>query len=309
MKCKQKIHYRHVKSFRNYWLTIKSKSVIAHETSTFLNRYKETEDEIFNEDKPLYQEFLTNLENIQYQKIDYSKYEELPPNSLNCRNKYDSFHGILYYIYMYSNNKFNISEIEFHYSGSKSRQNLEKMNKINTCKDQYDIMNIFDYENINKEFIIPCMKDAYFGISFKNVKVSPVSYSIQMGASTNNYCNLICFVFEAYNEDTKKWDVLDERENSNDLTLKGGFVMFFTKKTNQSYSMFRLKQTNTCQNGFWGFSISAFDIHGVVSYREDENEESLNVIGVKSNIENKNNDFNDPFVYDPFIDLSDYVFI
>ena len=60
-------------------------------------------------------------------------------------------------------NKFNTEEIEIHFSGANNCYLLSKLKNIN-------ILNIFDYENINTKIDIPCYINSFFGVTFKNIK-------------------------------------------------------------------------------------------------------------------------------------------
>lgn len=295
---KRKIHFG--KSFLESWRTIKSNSSNNGDHQNDID-LKNNNDAYFDS-KPSLQELLTDTNNITYQKIDYSKYEEISTDSLNCHNLYDCFHGIISYIFIYSNNKFNVYELEIHYSGARKRENLSKMKK-KSVYNQFDIMNIFDYENYENEFVIDNYWNAYFGISFKRIKINPISYSIRVG-SVMNSLNLLSFVFEGFNDEENKWEVLDERENINSFSYKGGFVMFFNRRTDKYYSSFKLKQTSPGFNS-WGFSIAAFDIHGKISYL---NENDNVIVSASENECMEKNELTLDFSYDPHVNMSEFLF-
>ena len=290
-------------SFKDSWRSIFKKY------QSYLDKaQKFIKDDYLNE-VPLFQNLLTDNENISNEKIQYSNFNQISFEEMNHKNLYECFHGILNYIYYYSGNKFNIEEIEIHYSGSKSRESLMKMDKYNKTnpRNQHDIMNIFDYENINTEFTIGIIKNAFFGVTFKRIQINPISYSIRSGVFSNNRSHLISFTFEGYNEETCKWDILDERENINDLISEGSYHMFFVRKTGKYYSSFKIKQIRPSSNDFWGFSISGFEIHGNISYRENIPIQNQNFFEQKAKIKDIdiNKDINN-ILYDPMIDMTEY---
>lgn len=88
----------------------------------FLFDIDKTNTDSFFEDIPPSQHFLTSNGMVCDNAIDFSLYSQVPINQINTNNLFDCFHGILNYIYYYSNNKLNTNEIEFHYSGAKSQK-------------------------------------------------------------------------------------------------------------------------------------------------------------------------------------------
>lgn len=255
------------------------------------------QDEEYDNEKPVSQNILTNEYSITQTPIDFSNYFQIDYDRINIYNLNDCFSGILHYIFYNSGNKLNTRELEFHFSNGKMRQNftvLEKKSPIN----QYNILNIFDFENIDSQFIIDSCKNAFFGLTLLRIKVNPISYSIRSGRNFNNSLYLISFVFEAYDEYSCKWTVLDERVNINDVNRDGGFKMFPVRKTTKTYSKFRIRQIEPSANGNWGFSIAALEIHGVVFYRENIDQQNETDI----NYDTLNND-----PYDPLEDISKYI--
>lgn len=261
-------------------------------------------DDDYFEEKPFYQEFLTDKDMTFPYLIEYSNYTQENQDKINIRNLFECFHGILFYIFYYSNNKFNVEEIEFHFSGAQTRQPLESilsntnLNQIN----QWDILNIFYYEDTTSQFRINCTINAFIGFTFKRIKVKPLAYSIRSGSFPNISTHLISFVFEGYDELENKWDLLDERVNINDLIPSGGYCMFYVHTTDKSYSSFRVRQTEPGSTGFWGFSIAALEIHGTISllesaFRQDQS--------LAMNESDQSLNFNDAF--NPNMDMSDYI--
>ncbi|KAK8883620.1 hypothetical protein M9Y10_042715 [Tritrichomonas musculus] len=217
---------------------------------------------------PIFQQYLTENNMIFDSNVDFSNYNKLLPNQISKPNLSDFFQGILFYIYYNSDNKFNLNELEFHFSGGSRRDNLSTIIEHSTNQnpaDQLDILNIFNYENINKQFRVETIKYAFFGVTFKNIKINVTSYSIRSGPLQANVSHLVSFTFEGYDEDKQKWDILDERANINDLIPTGSFQMFYVRTSNKFYSSFKIKQTEPGSNGYWGFSIAAFEIHGGIS--------------------------------------------
>lgn len=243
-------------------------------------------NEIFNpKESSIERSLITN------NKIDYSNYIQISYDKINKSNLYDCFQGILKYIYYYSENKLNINELEFYCSGSESK-----------IIQNQNMLNIFDYENIALQIKTECIKNAFFGITFRRIKINPISYSIRSGFSSNNSSHLISFTFEGFDEDNQKWDILDERVNLNDLIPNGGFNMYFVRSTHKRYSSFKIKQIEPGHNGFWGFSISAFEVHGIVYMKN-----SLNPKISCHNLDYEK-DFNNFTGYNPLMDMSEFLF-
>lgn len=303
-------------------ISISSKSCFIDKWKTIINKRKESSspsvifqrninylsDDIsknsFFEEVPALQEFLTTNEKIYMQEIEYSNYHELQPNKINVRDPFECFHGVLYYIFYYSNSKLNVKEVSFCYSGAKNRKSLLSIIKDNSNKiDLYDILNIFSYTDINSQFVINCMRNAFFGVTFNRIKINPTAYSIRSGSFRQHCGSLISFNFLGYDEDCKQWIILDERNNINDLTIIGGFNLFYVRTTDKFYSSFKIQQTEPGYDGFWGFSIAAFDIHGIISYRDNINVANNEFCELNQiSLENIND-----FTYDETIDMSDFL--
>ena len=230
-------------------------------------------DNFFNE-KTCIPDILTKDGNACCNEIDISYYNQTPIDQFRKNNLYDFFHGIISYIWLYSNKFLNTREMEFHFSGASQRKRFDDQTNPNNpnVSDISDILNIMDAENPKTCFMIEPYRDACFGITFKRIKIVPICYCVRSGYFCNsNGPFLTSFTFEGYDEETNQWDILDERVNTNELNPSGGYSMFIVRKTDKSYSSFRIRQTEPGGNGRWGFAIAAFDIHGYPSYRCDVN--------------------------------------
>lgn len=281
-------------TFKESWINILKKR---HFTDNF--NIRNSKDSFFNE-MPENQELLTENKDICSIPIDYSNYTQIPAEKININNLFDCFHGILFFIFYYSGSKFNINELEFHYSGSKFRQSLPISNLFQ-ASNLNNILGIFDYQNIHNEFQIKCIKNAFFGVTFKRILINPIAYSIRSGIYQKNCPHLVSFSFEGFDEKLQNWEVLDERENINNLIENGGFMIFFVRKNDKYYSSFKIKQTRPGSDNSWGFSVSAFEIHGIVSYREEIIEQ------LKTSINANDRDLNlYSLSYDPYIDMTDF---
>lgn len=253
----------------------------------------------FFDEVPVSQNLLTEECMTCNQKLDYSYFSQTSYYQINIKKLYDCFHGLLSFIFYYSLNKLNVEELTFHFSGGKFFKKIDQTNDY-----KYNILNIFDYENISKEFVVDPARNAFFGVTFKRIKVQPIAYAIRSGSIQTNPTHLVSFTFEGYDEETNKWDILDERANINDLIPSGGFNIFSVRSTTKSYSSFKIKQTTPGSNDYWGFSISAFDIHGNVSFCTKEiNILNDNLITEKSNSLDMN--YLDS---SSSIDMADYIF-
>lgn len=290
-------------TFQNLWFLITQDIESQKNLQPSDTKDNFSQDPYFKE-VPISQEYLTESCMICHEMIDYSNLKQLIPEHIKNTNLYDCFHGILFYIFYYSKNKLNTEELEFHFSGGQSIKDYSKINQNSTKTgyNQWNILNIFNYLSADSGFHIESTKNAFFGISFKRIKITPISYSIRSGTNQNN---LISFTFEGYDEDSRNWDILDERVNINDLIPNGSFKMFYVHTTKKSYSLFKVQQTDPGSNGYWGFSIAAFDIYGSVSIRE-----SLFYSPADSLLINRSTslDLFDFDKYNPIIDMSEYIY-
>lgn len=263
-----------------------------------LNRNDQTE---YFKEKPILQNFLVDDHQIIQNNIEYSKYYQLPAYQMDISNIYDCFHGILAYIFYYSDNKFNTEELEFYFSGGKNINCSTVKKKQKTL----NILNIFDYANIDCYFTISSVKNAFFGVTFKKIKINPIAYAIRTGIFSNSSSNLISFTFEGFDEENDKWDILDERVNSNELVKSGSFAFFYVRSTKKCYSSFKITQTEPGTNGFWGFTISGFDVHGIISLRKNRFVLQNDIFEENKSDSNKSINIDD---YNPFIDMSTFLF-
>ena len=205
-------------------------------------------------DKPIIQDVLTEKGKTLNKPLEYANYHKKEFGQISFQNIHDSFEGgILNYIHKNSEELLNTSEIDFHYACGKNRMDYSTKNDLN-----YNILNIFDYENACSDFYVFGVEDAFFGFTLKRIKVKPLYYSIRSGRISR----LISFNFEGYDEKAQKWDLLDERVNMINLQNSGSYLSFYVHTTNKNYSSFQVRQTEPGFDGFWGFSIAGIDIHG-----------------------------------------------
>ena len=244
------------KTYQELWQKI-SQGINAN--SSYNSFYNSQDDSYFRE-LPKSQELLTDNYMTFHNKIDYSNYVCVSPDQIKISNPYDCFHGILFFIYYNSENKLNTEELEFHYSYASKRDSLADLTQQNSnARDQYNILNIFEYQNIRNTFLIRQIKNAFFGITFKRIKVTPVSYSVRSGSLQNNRTNLVSFVFEGYDEQKNSWDVLDERVNINDLTVNGGFALFYVHLKYHSFFLHTPQQIISVYYNLNEYSLMIFD--------------------------------------------------
>lgn len=288
MKSKHSITLKDRKSFYNSWNQI-IKKVNGINNDYWQNYLK---DQNFFDEIPLCQDYLTLTQMIFPNQISFSNFIKIDPYRINMSKLNDCFCGILFYIYFNSNNKLNTKELEFHFNNAQYRQQLT------TQSDDLDILNIFNYSSINTEFKVDCCRNAFFGVTFRQIKVMPIAYAIRSGNSNNH---LVSFNFEAFDEDIQRWVVLDERVNLNNLIPIGGFSMFYVRSVDKSYSSFQIKQTEPSCNGFWGFSIAAFEIHGDIFMGDQKFIMNNNI----SEIKYEALDLFQPF--NPIIDMTEYI--
>lgn len=209
----KKIKIPFYKAYQDYWL-----SVIQADSDI---KFKSVTDQTFISD-PFFNEAFNQLSLLSADSItndiniDYTDFQSQMDNKIDPNNY---FNGILSFIFTRSLNKLNTKEIEFRVS-----------NKIGNKKN--NILNIFS-NNPADDFTIQPSDDPFFGFTLKTIKIQPIAYAIRSGPLTMNTTHLTSFTFEGFDEDLKKWVVLDERVNINDLTPTGGFSLFYIRSTDK----------------------------------------------------------------------------
>lgn len=281
LKMKMKMH----KSFRANWISIKENS---GKKELNINSNNFVKDDFFEEFLP--PNLLVDDDMCTKECVDYTNYT---PNEFQKIDLYNCFNGILSYIYLYSNNKLNTSELEFYFSGAQIFKHLLNSKHFN---NQFNIMNIFNNDDINSYIEIGSFKEAFFGVKFKRIKINPVCYSIKIGLY-HKFAYNITYNFECFNDETKKWDVLDERVNLKFDQIKYLTRLFPIRPIANYYSAFRIHQTEPIIDKTWGFRLIAIDIHGSVKY--NENSDNFDFL-CSDNFDNTE-DFN------PFIDITNFL--
>ena len=296
-------------NFEKLWYLIIADPYANQQIDQKIIYLKNYEKDDYFQQIPFLQDFLTFKGMVSHTKIEYSNFLQSPSDKINSSKLYDCFHGILFYIFYYSDNKFNTEELEFHFSKADQRKDLTSViqKSPSGIYDQMNILNIFNYENINDQFQIDCSLNAFFGVTFKRIKVNPIAYSIRSGPSTNNSTHLVSFIFEGYDEENQIWDILDERVNINNLIPSGSFALFYVRSTSKSFSSFRIRQIEPGHNGFWGFSIAAFDIHGNINLRDDFDIQNDSLLSQKEIASSNCSIGNDQLEYDPLLDMTEYL--
>lgn len=301
---KKKKNSRYLKvcsgSFKDIWQKINDKPLIPFVTQ------KEIIIDTYFDEKPQFQEYLTQKGKTTNFPIDISNYNQTPASQLNPSKLFDGSHGIISFISYMSSLLLNVGELEFHFSGAMFRKSYEDEMKHKRIIDNIDILNIMNAEDPRTYFQIGPYRDAFFGVTFKNIKITPIFYFIRAGQLVNRLGPfLTSFTFEAYDEETEKWVVLDQRVNINDLNPSGGFCLFAVKTTTKSYSSFRIHQTDVGGNECWGFTIAAFDIHGIPESINEKvsNDNKMIMISEKQELVNDNDEYFFNMSFNPCIDL------
>lgn len=205
----------------------------------------------FNPNSIALQHSLTFSNNFDSQETDWSSYHSLNLNNeLTIQDYY--FGGTLNHIYSNSNYKLNTSEVTFYYTGASKRKFYDS---------ESDIVNIFDPTNLDSTFPIQGEgNECFFGLTYNNIQLEPNLYSFAQD-QTKGWP--FSFEFDAYDEFCKEWVVLDERMN---VDLRN--INFFgARPLNKSFSSFRIKQTAPGNNDLYAISLAYFEIHGIVSKR------------------------------------------
>ncbi|OHS92776.1 hypothetical protein TRFO_12338 [Tritrichomonas foetus] len=185
-----------------------------------------------------------SIESIS-EKIDYLNYH--PIDLQNCVfDKETIFSGIIRYIFLLSNEKMNIEEISFLYRSKRSGTFPE---------------NVIDYKSPNAFGTDSSQCAPYFGIKFNHIKVRPFAYAIQSAKQRYNVNHLSTFLFQAKNENDKKWTTLDEQCNITKLSRACESEIFFVD-TDEFYSEFRIYQNGKSHANNYGFDLSGIEIHG-----------------------------------------------
>lgn len=227
----------------------------------------------FDKEAPQSQEFLTKHISRESEPVDWANYQQNTLTTFNPDDIFDASHGILNYFFSKYNGKINFDEIEFHFSGATLRKDINNPNITLNLFDKCDIASIFDFNNIRSCFLVPSMANAFFGFTFKNIKVQPLFYTIQSDLYPRSK-HLVNWVFEGFDQEENEWFVLDEKMNCQGLET-GQFMTCICENTNKWFSSFRIRQININQNNDWGFSFSAMEIHGHVSLINDPDFEAF----------------------------------
>ena len=114
------------------------------------------------------------------------------------------------------------------------------------------------------------IQDTWICYNFKDRRISPTHYTIRSnsdgGRGVNGWHNLKSWVIEGSN-DQKTWDILDQRENNNDLDRRNAIYTFqiSPEKCKQSYQYLRLRVTgpNHCSAGtYYILTIASLEYFG-----------------------------------------------
>lgn len=214
---------------------------------------------------------INNVNLITYKTVEYNDYDAsiqiLQQSPANSK-------GILYYITYQSYNKINKAEFcLFSSSMDTISDNCLYKNQPSNASPYVIIESAPDSLKgfFGNFFRFPAFRNANIGCYFRRIKVKPLAYYIKCipGAA------LVSFVFEGLTEDGR-WVTLDERVNINDL-INPTYATFYCKTTDEYYVAFRIKQLEPSSNGFWGFDLVTFDVHGIIAWREHPDLESISL--------------------------------
>ncbi|OHT10479.1 hypothetical protein TRFO_20232 [Tritrichomonas foetus] len=197
---------------------------------------------------------------ICHNKLDWRNYASKNVLFIDPSSMEDSFQGILNYIHICSETKFNVEEIAFDYTETKSNQTS-------------DPTAIFSYNDKTRKFQTGTSKYPYFSIRFKRIRVRPVAYAIRSNVISDGSPHLQTFVFQGFDVDKQKWVLLDERVNSNDLIPDGHFALY-NLYSEKYFQDFRILQTGRAHNSMMAFALAGFEIHGDVQLIDEESEVS-----------------------------------
>lgn len=101
---------------------------------------------------------------------------------------------------------------------------------------------------------------------FKGMGVIPTSYSVRSGCDIPGGWHLKFWVLEVSN-DGASWRKIDRRDNNNDLNDRHVTRSFkISKKTDEAFRFFRLKQTGINQAGDYHIDITSFEIFGTLVF-------------------------------------------
>lgn len=221
--------------------------------------------------KDLLPNMIRDVNLITYKTVEYNDYatsiQILQQSSVN-------FAGILYYITYMSLNKINRSEFcLFSSSIDAICSNCLYKNQPSNASPYVIIESAPDLlkTSFGNYFHCPTFRDANIGCYFRRIKVKPLAYYIKC----NPGAALVSFVFEGLTEDGR-WVLLDERVNINDLINSTGST-FYCKTKDEYYVAFRIKQLEPSSNGFWGFDLVTFDVHGDIAWRKNPDQESISL--------------------------------
>jgi hypothetical protein len=158
------------------------------------------------------------------------------------------FDGILHTIWINSDKKYNVREIEF------------KHKTLCPSEDSHPTF-VLDYEDRRRYGTGPSTSGQYFGVEFRRIRVRPVAYALRTDLNPDGTNHLRSWVFQGKNANEKNWTTLDERLKDGSLMKAGAFVIGFVE-TRKYFTEFRVMQTGPSHMNSLSFNLSGFEIHG-----------------------------------------------
>jgi hypothetical protein len=178
--------------------------------------------------------------------VDYSDYAERNMHSVSAGNWDECFQGILRYITLRSQNKYNATEIRIGYR---------------SLAVGADPGNILDYRT-PAAYESGKSVNEFMTIEFVRVELRPCAYAIRSGPRIKGGPQLNCFVFQGV-DSSGNWITLDERNCPYDSAMHYGIRLFFLDSSDY-FSRFRLMAT---RGG--AFALTAFEIHGAIRLKDE----------------------------------------
>jgi hypothetical protein len=166
-----------------------------------------------------------------------------PPNLQIC------FDGILRRIWVNSDRKYNVAEIQLTCGTSILR------------KDSHPTW-VLDYEDGHCYSTSLAGTEQYFGVAFRRIWVCPVAYALRSDSGESVH-RLRSWVFQGRATDAGGWVTLDERRKDRALEKSGSF-MIAQVETGEWFREFRVLQTGPGQGNRFAFMLAGFEIHGYV---------------------------------------------